>query len=203
MQQWCGLITGVNIGGLFSKPCIYVRMDPSEAKHSEADIKLCVNERLAPALVHVVPGQTLLFDAKFTEIGYWFHHEMDLVGMQALPRAPKPAISLDEFEAVRNLPHDARVRQFYVDFHGRSVSNVVVVREDLKPDTSNFATLHVPCGTGRWNGYLDIPKQLLMDAGVPLPLLAGTRLVVTLKFEGLGTLKVTSVLQAPSYSERE
>ena len=35
-----------------------------------------------------------------------------------------------------------------MDYHGRSVTNVVVVREDMKPDSVNSATLHVPCGTG-------------------------------------------------------
>ena len=92
MQQWCGLVTGVNTGGLFSQPCVYVRMDPSEAKHSESDIKLVVGEALARTLSHLVPGQIIMFDAKFTEIGYWFHHEMQLVAYQPLPRTPKPGI---------------------------------------------------------------------------------------------------------------
>ena len=36
-----------------------------------------------------------------------------------------------------------------------------------------------------------------------MPLVAGTRLVVTVKFEGLGNLSVTSVMPAASVSERE
>jgi hypothetical protein len=118
---------------------------------------------------------------------------MRLVACQALPRVPRPGITMSDFRAMSALPHDHRVRAFYTDFHGREIRTGVQVSEDMRPESMTATVVRVPVESAGWRGTLDVQKRDLVALPTALPLRAGHRLLVGVRFDGLTSLHVTSV----------